>query len=79
VTASARSRQEQRRDLQLFLDLVFAELGHDQREFWTHRLSRRFVDTLRQGLKADGTRRRSDRTVNRFVATSSIARSNERA
>jgi integrase len=68
VTTGARSRKEQRRDLQRFLDFVFGELGHDYREFWTNRLSRHFVDTLRKELKDDGTGRCSDRTINRIVA-----------
>ncbi len=67
VTTSARSRQEQQRDLQLFLDYLVQAAGSDQRLEWTPRLSRAFVDQLRRERR-DDRRRWSDRTVNRIVA-----------
>ena len=67
VTTSERSRQEQRRDLQRFLDFLFQVAGSDARLQWTPRLSRVFVDALCQ--ERCGERRHwSDRTVNRIVA-----------
>jgi site-specific recombinase XerD len=67
VTTSERSRQEQRRDLQRFLDFLFQVAGSDARLQWTPRLSRVFVDALCQ--ERCGERRRwSDRTINRIVA-----------
>src|SRR5512132_81238 len=68
VTTSERSRQEQRRDLRCFLAFMVGAVGDELREHWTPRLSRAFIDTLRQELEADGSRRWSDRTVNRMVA-----------
>jgi integrase len=68
VTTSERSRKEQRRDLRCFLAFMVGAVGDELREHWTPRLSRAFIDTLRQELEADGNRRWSDRTVNRMVA-----------
>jgi len=67
VTTSARSQREQRRDLQLFLDFLFRTAGNDERLQWTPRLSRAFVDSLRQERRGEH-RRWSDRTINRIIA-----------
>jgi integrase len=67
VTTSARSQQEQRRDLQRFLDFLFERLGSGERQRWTPRVSRAFVDHLRKERKGD-QRRWSDRTINRMLA-----------
>ena len=67
VTTSARSQQEQRRDLQHFLDFLFQSLGTDERQRWTPRVSRAFVDSLRKERQGN-QRRWSDRTINRMLA-----------
>ena len=67
VTTSARSQQEQRRDLQIFRDFLLETLGSEARLCWTPRTSRAFVDALR--AERQGERRRwSDRTINRVSA-----------
>ena len=67
VTTSERSQQEQRRDLQRFLDFLFESLGSDELQRWTPRVSRAFVDHLRKERKGE-ERRWSDRTINRMLA-----------
>jgi integrase/recombinase XerC len=68
VTTSARSQQEQRRDLALFLRFMEGAAGTLQRSAWTPRLSRAFVEALRKELHPDGSRHYSDRTINRIAA-----------
>ena len=67
VTTSERSRKEQQRDIQRFLDFLFRTSDSDERLQWTPRLSRAFVDFLRQERQGE-KRRWSDRTINRVVA-----------
>ncbi len=67
VSTSARSQQEQRRDLQRFLDFLFKMLSSDERLQWSPRVSRAFVDHLRKEMHGD-KRRWSDRTINRMLA-----------
>ena len=67
ATTSARSRKEQQRDLQLFLDFLTETAGADDQAQWTPGLSRAFVDWLRAEV-VNGKRRWSDRTINRIVA-----------
>ena len=67
VTTSPRSRKEQQRDLQLFLDFLVNQSGDDNRLHWTPRLSRTFIDWLRNE-RLDDKRRWSDRTINRMAA-----------
>lgn len=67
ATTSERTRKEQRRDLQLFLNFISETTGGDERTQWTPRLSRAFVDWLRSALVGD-RRRWSDRTINRTLA-----------
>jgi integrase len=69
VTTSEASQKAQRRDLSRFLAFIEHEEGRDDRLAWTPRLSRAFRDHLRTELNADGSRRWSDRTINRMVAT----------
>ena len=66
VTTSERSRQEQRRDLRCFLAFMVGAVGDELHDHWTPRLSRAFIDTLRQELEADDSRRWSDCIVNRM-------------
>jgi integrase len=68
VTTSKRSQKEQRRDLSLFLGFFSIEEGTLQRERWTPRLSRTFVDWLRAKTTDKGSRHYSDRTINRILA-----------
>lgn len=67
VTTSARSRREQQRDLQLFIDFLFRTIGKEDRLTWTPRLSRAFMEYLQKETVA-GKRRWSDRTINRVLA-----------
>jgi integrase len=67
VTTRARSRQEQRRDLQQLCDFLGQTLRPEEPWQWTPRLSRLFVDHL-CAARIGGQRRWSDRTVNRMVA-----------
>jgi len=68
VTTSESSQKVQRRDLQRFLNFVLREESHDRRTVWTSRVSRAFVERLRNEVKENGGRRFSDRTINRVVA-----------
>jgi integrase len=68
VTTAASSRAVQRRDLGRFVDFVLAAEGHDRRPVWTGRLSRAFLESLRDPLNPDGKRAFSDRTLARITA-----------
>ena len=68
VTTSPSSQQAQRRDLGRFLAFMQLEEGSDERQRWTNRLSRAFVEALRGELTPQGKRRYSDRTIARVVA-----------
>ena len=69
VTTSESSQREQRRDIGIFLRFVALEVSNQQRPCWTPRVSRAFVDHLRDLVTSSGQRRYSDRTLNRFFAT----------
>ncbi len=70
VTTSETSQKAQRRDLSRFLAFVDQVEGREDRLCWTPRLSRAFRDHLRKELNhEDGSRRWSDRTINRILAT----------
>jgi len=72
VTTSERSQAEQRRDLKTFIEFMFNEEGTDDRVVWSPRLSRAFLDHLKnathQAGPRVGQRRWSDRTINRVLA-----------
>jgi integrase len=68
VTTAASSRKVQRRDLGRFVDFVLAAEGHDRRPVWTGRLSRAFLESLRNQLSPEGRRAFSDRTLARITA-----------
>src|SRR5512133_2512935 len=68
VTTGERSRKEQARDFRLFISFLRTEIGSEERERWTPRVSREFVDYLRSQVHEDGGRRFADRTVNRVIA-----------
>jgi hypothetical protein len=68
VTTAASSRAVQRRDLSRFLAFMQAEERSDDRSLWTSRLSRAFLDALRNEIEPDGNRRFSDRTIARIAA-----------
>lgn len=68
VTTSERSQQEQKRDIQTFLDFMWQEEKSDARSAWTPRLSRAFMDYLKKTVVTEGQRRWSDRTINRMFA-----------
>jgi site-specific recombinase XerD len=68
VTTATSSQVVQRRDLELFLRFMRVEEGHDHRPAWSPRLSRAFVETLRNELTVAARRRYGDRTINRIIA-----------
>lgn len=68
VTTLPSSQKEQQRDLKLFLEYVIEENGDDRIDGWSPRLTQSFKIHLQAQKKKDGTRRRSDRTVNRILA-----------
>ena len=68
VTTAASSRAVQRRDLTRFVRFMLAEEGSDERSLWTSRLSRAFLDALRNEVDEEGKRRFSDRTIARIAA-----------
>ncbi len=68
VSTAASSQKVQRRDLELFLSVIFLETGGDSRRAWSPRFSRFFVDSLRKEVKEHGGRRYSDKTINRIIA-----------
>lgn len=68
VTTAASSRQVQSRDIQALINFVIAENGNDDRQNWTPRLSRVFLDFLKTQLdQKTGQRRYQDRTINRIL------------
>lgn len=67
VTASIRSQKEQKRDLSLFVQFMELTEKTDERFRWTPRLSESFKDHLKTSIHEDGTRRWSDRTINRIL------------
>ncbi|KJS02686.1 MAG: hypothetical protein VR65_04415 [Desulfobulbaceae bacterium BRH_c16a] len=68
VTTSPRSQKEQRRDLTLFLTFLRQEFGNTLRPTWSPRASGDFLFALQNTVKVDGTKKWSDRTVNRVTA-----------
>jgi integrase len=68
VTTAASSQQVQRRDLEHFMSFVEMETGGDSLRAWSPRVSKAFVDALRNELNEGGRRRNSDRTINRKLA-----------
>lgn len=68
VTTAPSSQVVQRRDLDLFLRFMRLEEGHDRRPAWSPRLSRAFLETLRNELTGAACRRYGDRTINRIIA-----------
>lgn len=68
VTTSPRSQKEQKRDLLLFLGFLQQEFGNTFRSTWSPRASRDFLSALQNTCKDDGTKKWSDRTVNRMTA-----------
>src|SRR5512132_2788951 len=68
VSTAASSRAVQRRDLMRFITFMQAEEGSDQRSLWTSRLTRAFLDALRNEVDEKGARRFSDRTIARIAA-----------
>src|SRR5512144_240285 len=68
VTTAPSSRAVQRRDLTRFITFMQAEEGSDERSLWTSRLSRAFLDALRNEIDPQGQQRFSDRTIARIAA-----------
>jgi len=68
VTTSPRSQKEQKRDLLLFLTFMAQEFGHTSRSSWSPRVGRDFLNALQNTFNEDGTRKWSDRTINRMTA-----------
>lgn len=67
VTTAESSRKVQVRDLMLLVRFAERE-GAAARPVWTPRLSRSFMDFLRETLRPNGRRSWSDRTINRILA-----------
>ena len=68
VTTSPRSQKEQQRDLSLFLSFMEQEFGSTSRSSWSPRVTRDFLTALQNTFKEDGSRKWSDRTINRMSA-----------
>ena len=68
VTTSPRSQKEQQRDLSLFLSFMELEFGSTSRLSWSPRVARDFLTALQNTVKDDGSRKWSDRTINRMSA-----------
>ena len=68
VATAESSRAVQRRDLERFLSFMILEEGHDLRPAWTPRLSRAFIEAMRNERREDGKRQVADRTINRMMA-----------
>ncbi|MGB3222259.1 MAG: hypothetical protein WBB23_05610 [Desulforhopalus sp.] len=68
VTTSPRSQKEQSRDLALFLTFMEQESGNTLRSSWSPRVTRDFLTALQNTFKEDGSRKWSDRTINRMTA-----------
>lgn len=68
VTTAPSSQKVQTRDLKLFLTFMSQEEASLARERWSPRLSKAFVDFLRNELRSDGARRWGDKTINRILA-----------
>ena len=68
VTTSPRSQKEQKRDLLLFLSFMEQESGNTIRSTWSPRISKDFLTALQNTFKEDGSRKWSDRTINRMTA-----------
>lgn len=68
VATAESSRAVQRRDLERFIRFMVLEEGHDLRPAWTPRLSRAFIEALRNERREDGKRQVADRSINRMMA-----------
>ena len=68
VTTSPRSQKEQKRDLALFLTFMEQESGNTLRSSWSPRVGRDFLTALQNTFKEAGSRKWSDRTINRMSA-----------
>lgn len=68
ATTLPRSQKEQRRDLSLFLNFMEQEFGSTSRLSWSPRVARGFLTALQNTVKDDGSRKWSDRTINRMSA-----------
>ncbi|NTW87664.1 MAG: tyrosine-type recombinase/integrase [Desulfobulbaceae bacterium] len=68
VTTSTRSQKEQKRDLALFLSFMAQEAGNTLRSSWSPRVTKDFLTGLQNTFKEDGSRKWSDRTINRMTA-----------
>ena len=68
VTTSEKSQKEQLRDLNTFLAFLERDYGDLARIKWTPRVSKDFQATLQREIKENGSRRWSDRTINRMMA-----------
>ncbi len=68
VTTSPRSQKEQKRDLSLFLRFMEQKAGNTHRSSWSPRVTRDLLTALQNTVKDDGSRKWSDRTINRMSA-----------
>lgn len=68
VTTKASSQHEQARDISLFIEFIVRTEKTDERPRWTPRLSAAFREFMLSARKEDGSRKWSDRTINRIIA-----------
>jgi integrase len=68
VTTKASSQHEQARDITLFIEFMLNVEKTDERSRWTPRLSAAFREFMLSARKGDGSRKLSDRTINRVIA-----------
>lgn len=68
VTTSESSRKVQRRDLRLFIQYLISEEKTDNCSGWTPRLSRGFLQSLRNTINENSKRQWSDKTVTRVIS-----------
>lgn len=68
VTTAKSTQKAQERDLSRFLAFLGRDYGHTTRPAWTPRVSRDFVASMQKTLNEDGSRRWSDRSINRAIA-----------
>lgn len=68
VVTSKGSQDHQKRDLARFLEFMREEYESTDRSAWTPRAARGFQTWLQSAIEEDGSRRWSDRTINRIIA-----------
>ncbi len=68
VNTSTETRKAQKRDILLFLDYMFSHNKTLNRQYWTLKVTRNFIEWLRTQTDTKGKILRNDRTINRIMA-----------